>query len=88
MHIDPDTARAAGFDRPILHGLCTMGVICHAAVEAVFAADPAALGHMECRFTAPVVPGDRISCEFWSVPEGWRFHASGGATAVAVGSLA
>ena len=87
LHIDPDAARAAGFARPILHGLCTMGVVCHAAVATVFAGDPASLAQMECRFTAPVVPGDRIRAEFWSVPEGCRFRASVGATPVAVGSL-
>ena len=88
LHVDPEAARAAGFARPILHGLCTMGVVCHAAVAALFGHDPAALTRMECRFTAPVIPGDSIRSEFWATPEGWSFRASVGETAVALGTLA
>lgn len=88
LHADPDAARAAGFARPILHGLCTMGIVCHAAVATLFGDDPDRLATMDCRFTAPVVPGDCIRCEFWAMADGWRFRAAVGATTVAIGSLA
>ena len=87
LHVDPEAARAAGFARPILHGLCTMGVVCHSAVAALFGHDPGALTRMDCRFTAPVIPGDSILSEFWAVPDGWSFRASVGETAVALGTL-
>lgn len=87
LHVDPAAARVAGYDRPILHGLCTMGMVCHAAVAALFGDDPGRLATMECRFTAPVFPGDRIVAEFWEADGGWRFRARVGDTAVALGSL-
>jgi acyl dehydratase len=87
LHVDPAAARAAGFERPILHGLCAMGVVCHSAVGVLFGDEPDALTRMECRFTAPVFPGDSIRSEFWAVPEGWRFRASVADTVVAVGDL-
>jgi acyl dehydratase len=87
LHVDPDAARAVGFDRPILHGLCTMGIVCHAAMGALFGNDPVGLTRMACRFTAPVFPGDSIRCDFWAVPGGWNFRADVRGTAVAVGAI-
>ena len=87
LHVDPEAARDAGFERPILHGLCTMGVVCHAAVGALFGGRPAGLKAMECRFTAPVFPGDAIRSEFWAVSDGWQFRATVGGRAVAVGNV-
>lgn len=65
LHIDPAVAAAAGFDRPILHGLCTMGVACHAAVRTLLDYEPTAIRGMRCRFTAPVLPGETIRTELW-----------------------
>jgi acyl dehydratase len=87
LHVDPAAAREAGFERPILHGLCTMGMIGHAALGALFGGDAAALGAMDCRFSAPVVPGATLHCEFWSAPGGWQFRARAGGREVASGSL-
>ena len=86
LHADPAAAKAAGFERPILHGLCTMGIVCHRAVDVLFGGDPAAMTRMDCRFTAPVIPGETIACDFWSVPQGWQFRASVGERVVALGT--
>jgi acyl dehydratase len=65
LHVDPDFAKAAGFPRPVLHGLATFGVAGHALLKAVCGYDPARLMAMAGRFSAPVYPGETIRTEFW-----------------------
>jgi acyl dehydratase len=65
LHVDPAVARAAGFERPILHGLCTMGVACQAVLRTLWAYDAARLRAMRVRFSAPVLPGDTLRTEIW-----------------------
>ena len=65
LHADPAVARAAGFARPILHGLCTMGIACHAVLRTLLGYDPAAVRGMRVRFTAPALPGETIRTEIW-----------------------
>jgi acyl dehydratase len=65
LHADPAVARAAGFERPILHGLCTFGVAGRAILRACCDNDPAVLKEMHLRFSAPVYPGETISTELW-----------------------
>ncbi|MFI5400087.1 MAG: MaoC/PaaZ C-terminal domain-containing protein [SAR324 cluster bacterium] len=65
LHSDPDTAKAAGFPRPILHGLCTFGVAGHALLKTVCGYDPLRLKHIEARFSSPVYPGETIRTEMW-----------------------
>lgn len=65
LHADPAVARKAGFDRPILHGLCTYGVACQALVRAVAGYDASRLRGMAARFTRPVFPGETIRTEYW-----------------------
>ncbi len=65
LHADPDFAARAGFPRPILHGLCTMGVVVHALVRTLADYDPAALRSVGLRFSAPVFPGETIRTEIW-----------------------
>ena len=65
LHVDPDFAQAAGYPRPILHGLATFGVAGHALLKAVCGYDPARLTAMAGRFSAPVFPGETIRSEFW-----------------------
>lgn len=55
----------AGFDRPILHGLCTYGITCRAVLQAITDFDPAAILSHEARFSAPVFPGDTITVDLW-----------------------
>ncbi|REE07397.1 acyl dehydratase [Paraburkholderia sp. BL27I4N3] len=65
LHVDPTVAQGAGFTRPILHGLCTMGVACHAAMRALFDYNASCIRSMRVRFTAPVLPGDTLRTELW-----------------------
>ncbi len=75
LHIDPDIARAAGFERPILHGLCTFGVVCHALMRTLCDYDPTRFGRMDLRFSSPVYPGETIRTEIWRQPGGAAFRA-------------
>jgi acyl dehydratase len=65
LHAEPAAAKAAGFDRPILHGLGTFGVSGHALLKTVCGYDPARLKSFSCRFSAPVFPGETIRTEMW-----------------------
>ena len=65
LHADPEFARTAGYPRPILHGLATMGVAGHALLKSVCGYDPARLSAMSVRFSAPVFPGETIRTEIW-----------------------
>jgi acyl dehydratase len=65
LHASPPVAREAGFERPILHGLCTFGVACHALLKTLCDYDPARFHRMRVRFSAPVYPGETIRTEIW-----------------------
>ena len=75
LHIDPDVAAKAGFKQPILHGLCTFGVVCHALMKALCDYDPARFGRMDLRFSSPVFPGETIRTEIWDEEGGAAFRA-------------
>ncbi|MDA8209942.1 MAG: MaoC/PaaZ C-terminal domain-containing protein [Actinomycetota bacterium] len=64
VHIDPVVAAAGGFERPILHGLCTLGAVVLSLAREV-GADPASLAELRAGFTAPVLPGDCLSSRAW-----------------------
>jgi acyl dehydratase len=66
LHVDPQAAERAGFPRPILHGLCTLGVVTHALVRARCGYDPTRMRSLEARFAAPVFPGETIRTEMWN----------------------
>lgn len=70
LHSDPAFAAGAGFDRPILHGLCTYGFTGRALLGALCDDDVARFHHIEGRFTAPVVPGDTLDVRVWIVGPG------------------
>jgi acyl dehydratase len=65
LHAEPDFAKAAGFPRPILHGLATFGVAGHAILKTICGYDPARMTSMAGRFSAPVFPGETIRTEMW-----------------------
>ena len=65
LHADPELARKAGFDRPILHGLAAYGVAGIALLREVCDNDPARLASMSARFTSPAFPGDTLRTEIW-----------------------
>jgi acyl dehydratase len=65
LHADPEVARRAGFERPILHGMATMGVAAHAVLRTVMDYDVARFAAMRVRFTAPALPGDTLRTDMW-----------------------
>lgn len=75
LHSSPAVAAKAGFPRPILHGLATFGLVGRALLRAVCDGDPARFGRMDCRFSAPVFPGETIRTEIWRTATGCAFRA-------------
>lgn len=73
LHIDPDFARKSGFDRPILHGLCTFGYAVRAVVHGVCGSDPARFRSLNIRFTNVVYPGETLMTEGWRIKENTYF---------------
>jgi acyl dehydratase len=69
LHSDPVFAKRAGFDRPILHGLCTYGFTGRALLHAVCGSDPARFGAMRSRFSKPTMPGDTLTVSVWDIGE-------------------
>jgi len=65
LHSDPRFAAMAGFDRPILHGLCTYGFSGRALLHTLCGSDPARFRSMEARFASPVFPGEELTIEMW-----------------------
>ncbi len=65
LHSDPGTAAQAGFPRPILHGLCTLGVVAHALLRGLADYDAGRFRLLALRFSAPVFPGETIRTEIW-----------------------
>lgn len=75
IHSDPDFARSVGFDKPILHGLCTYAIATRALVKAVCDHHPERARHIEARFTAPVYPGETIATQIWRDAKGASFRS-------------
>lgn len=65
LHSDPAFAARAGFDRPILHGLCTYGVTGRALLHTVAGSDPGRFKAMSGRFSSPVFPGESLTVSIW-----------------------
>ena len=65
LHADPALAAKAGFPRPILHGLCTLGIVGHALLRALANYDETRFKELAMRFSAPVFPGETIDVEIW-----------------------
>jgi acyl dehydratase len=65
LHADPGFAEFAGFERPILHGLCTYGVVAKAVVDNALGGEPGRLGSYKGRFTGHVFPGETLITRIW-----------------------
>lgn len=74
LHADPSVARAAGFQAPILHGLCTFGAAGHALLGALCGYEPGRLSALSARFSAPVYPGETLRTEIWQQGDDVRFR--------------
>jgi acyl dehydratase len=70
LHSDPSFAAMGGFDRPILHGLCTYGFTGRALLHALCEGDPARFTGMEGRFSSPVLPGEALTVRIWRTDGG------------------
>jgi acyl dehydratase len=65
LHSDPEFARLGGFNRPILHGLCTYGFTGRALLHTLCGSDAARFRSMEGRFSKPVYPGEDLIVSMW-----------------------
>ncbi len=65
LHLEPEAARRGGFDRPILHGLCTFGFATRAIINGLVDGDVARLKEFRARFTDVVYPGDTLTTQGW-----------------------
>ena len=70
LHVDPDFARASGFDGPIMHGLCTHGFACRAIIRHLFPGEPERMARFRVRFSRPLYPGQPIQTRIWKLEEG------------------
>jgi acyl dehydratase len=70
LHSDPSFAAMGGFDRPILHGLCTYGFTGRALLHTLCGSDANRFRHIEGRFASPVLPGDALTVAMWEIGDG------------------
>jgi len=65
LHADPEFAKMGGFDRPILHGLCSYGIVCKAVVDEVLGGDVAKVARYQARFAGVAFPGETYQVSWW-----------------------
>ena len=70
LHSDPAFAARVGFDRPILHGLCTYGFTGRALLHSLCDGEAARFRHIEGRFASPVFPGEVLTVRAWRTGDG------------------
>lgn len=70
LHVDPDFARASGFEKPIMHGLCTHGYACRAVIKHLFPGEPERMIRFRNRFSKTLYPGVPIKTQIWRIEEG------------------
>ena len=76
LHIDPKSAQRAGFDRPILHGLCTYGYAVRGVINGGLGGNTDRLKGFDARFSSPVYPGDILTTEGWQANGGYIVRVS------------
>ena len=75
LHVDAEFAKMVGFERPIMHGLCTYGFACRALMTSLTPGDPGKVRRLACRFLQALYPGEPIKTLVWRTKEGvavWR----------------
>ncbi|GAA4163334.1 3-hydroxyacyl-thioester dehydratase HtdY [Gryllotalpicola daejeonensis] len=77
LHSDPAFASRAGFPRPILHGMCTYGVVGRVLLNALADGDPARFDTLSGRFSKPVFPGERLRISVWNDGDRHLFRVNG-----------
>lgn len=78
LHSDPSFAKQGGFEKPILHGLCTFGFTGRALLHTLCDSDPARFKSMGARFSSPVYPGEALTVEMWGAGDEVTFLTKGG----------
>jgi acyl dehydratase len=73
LHADPKFAAMAGFEKPILHGLCSYGFTGRALLHTLCGSDPDRFESMSARFSKPVYPGDALTVSMWELGDGSAF---------------
>ncbi len=71
LHADPEFAKIGGFDRPIIHGLCSYGIVCKAIVDGVLDGDVTKVARYQARFAGVAFPGETYQTSYWK--EGDKF---------------
>lgn len=86
LHADPEFAKMCGFEKPIMHGLCTHGFACRALIASLVPGQPEKVRRMNCRFSRPLYPGIPIKTLIWNIEPGkslWRtVNAQSGETVI------
>jgi NAD(P)-dependent dehydrogenase (short-subunit alcohol dehydrogenase family)/acyl dehydratase len=75
LHVDPAFAKKRGFDKPIMHGLCTFGFACRALMASLTPGEPEKVRRIACRFSQTLYPGEPIKTLIWKTGDGkavWR----------------
>jgi len=75
LHVNPEFARMSGFEKPIMHGLCTHGYDCRALIASLIPGEPEKARRMDCRFSKTLYPGTPINTLIWKIADGkalWR----------------
>lgn len=70
LHADPESAKLGGFDEPILHGLCSYGIVCKAVVDEALDGDVGLVARYQARFAGVVFPGETIVVRMWHELDG------------------
>ena len=88
LHLDPEAAKRGGFDKPILHGLCTYGFATRAIVNGPLDGDVERLKEFKARFSDPVYPGDTLTTQGWKVDGGYIIQVKAGERVVLTNAMA
>lgn len=75
LHVLPEAAQKAGFDRPIMHGANTFGLVCHDVLTRFCGGDPARMKRFAARFSGPLFPGEHLAISYWPGAGEVRFAA-------------
>ena len=74
LHSNPDVAKMAGFNRPILHGLCSYAIAGYSVVAEFHDHDPTRVNGVSGRFSSPIIPGQTLRTEMWKEADGIHFR--------------
>lgn len=76
LHADPEFAALAGFDRPILHGLCSYGIVCKSVVDTMLDGEVGRVAGFATKFAGVVFPGETLRIRLWSTEQGYTVTAT------------